>query len=186
MASQDPHFDFREDCGRIIQHLRGIEINFIALDFDKTLIECHTGGAWKNSVDSLARYIRPFFKAFIPAAIDANIYIAIVTFSPQVDLIREMLMDEFPGHGGKIVIRGMNDSWHYTGAGCSDGKQGHMASAVEEISDKSEAKITRRSTLLVDDDHKNIQHALSNGVKAVLFIPSQPELLTEHLMTLPS
>lgn len=94
-------------------------------------------------------------------------------------------MAEFPGYSEKIVVRGMNDSWRYTGEGPSDGKQGHMASAVEEISHKNKAMITRRSALLVDDDHLNIQHALRNGVKAVLFIPSQPGLLTEHLMTLP-
>ena len=45
-------------------------------------------------------------------------------------------------------------------------------------------KITRRSTLLIDDDAKNIEHALRNGVKAVLFQIKKPGLCASDMLEL--
>ena len=46
------------------------------------------------------------------------------------------------------------------------------------------APITRKSTLLLDDDHRNIRHALDNGVRAIWFDPKRPNKLLPEIMKL--
>ncbi|GMH52393.1 hypothetical protein TrRE_jg12363, partial [Triparma retinervis] len=76
-------------------------------------------------------------------------------------------------------------TWSYEGGGSQDGKQSHMASAVEELlSLNPTAAITRASTLLLDDDANNIKVALSEGVRAVWINPKEPEKMEEHLQEL--
>ena len=56
--------------------------------------------------------------------------------------------------------------------GSREGKQSHIASAVEELSAAhTHLRITRKSTILLDDDVTNITAAHSNGVRAVLYQP---------------
>lgn len=55
-------------------------------------------------------------------------------------------------------MRGEDGSWTYLGDGSHKGKQGHMASAVEELQSRFPcADITRASTVLIDDDRQNIE-----------------------------
>lgn len=63
----------------------------LALDFDLTVIDIHTGGAWQGTAEELATHVRPLFKHLILAACEANMSVAIVTFSPQVPMIRAVL-----------------------------------------------------------------------------------------------
>ncbi len=60
----------------------------------------------------------------------------------------------------------------YTGSGSTKGKQAHMASAANEIAHNDQISVTRRSTLLIDDDLNNIQAALRNAVPAVHLNPA--------------
>ena len=46
-----------------------------------------------------------------------------------------------------------------------------MASAAYELSAKYNIDITRRSTLLIDDDFRNIQIALKYKTPAIRFVP---------------
>ena len=62
-------------------------------------------------------------------------------------------------------------SYAYTGNGSQEGKQPYMASAAYELSAKYNIDITRRSTLLVDDDFRNIQIALKYKTPAIRFEP---------------
>jgi hypothetical protein len=121
---------------------------------------------------------------------------AVVTFSPQTDMIREVLRERFGqelamqvrfvlcilwcgacgaqaqsisqavNHQSTIItpqkkqipVRGEDGSWTYLGDGSHKGKQGHMASAVEELQSRfPSADITRASTVLIDDDRQNIE-----------------------------
>ena len=50
----------------IIAHLRSIGINLLAIDFDRTIIDIHTGGRWEGSAEELVPHIRPFFQELIP------------------------------------------------------------------------------------------------------------------------
>ena len=73
---------------------RGIRL--VAIDFDMTLIDRHTGGHWSKSAEDLRCSIRPVFLRLIPALIKKGLAVAIVSFSPQVDLIRSLLALAFP------------------------------------------------------------------------------------------
>jgi uncharacterized protein (UPF0333 family) len=232
---------------KAIQKLKELEINFLALDFDQTILDIHTGGSWKGTVEELYPHIRPEFKSLITSAIsetNAEIEIAIVTFSCQTRMVRGVIdhiidigLDEntkqnipgLIGIGGivdtssKIPIRGGDRSWRYNGSGSINGKQPHMASAVEELDTRREEEqtaeqqqrlninnttnssssrslmpmplplplplpsskpITRKSTLLLDDDDRNIHHALDNGVRAIWFDPKRPQDLLPEIMKL--
>jgi hypothetical protein len=84
-------------------------VNFIALDFDRTLIDVHTHGQWLESYDHLLSHVRPFFKTFLilalrrghllvplyPSFISVSsllgLLAAMVTFSPQTELVSDVL-----------------------------------------------------------------------------------------------
>jgi hypothetical protein len=59
-------------------------INLLAVDFDLTFIDVHTGGCWAGSVAALASRVRPYMKQLVEDALSSGLYVAIVTFSPQV------------------------------------------------------------------------------------------------------
>lgn len=50
----------------------GSQVNFLALDFDLTILDIHTSGRWPGTPEQLAQRIRPFFQALIPAAVAAG------------------------------------------------------------------------------------------------------------------
>lgn len=50
-----------------------------------------------------------------------------------------------------------------------------MASAAEVFERDRKVVITRNTTLLIDDDKTNIQIALDKGVRALWFIPEDPD-----------
>ena len=117
-------------------------------------------------------------------AFASGIAIAIVTFSPQVEIIRTVLENQFPGCASRIPIRGEDGSWEYEGTGKREGKHTHMASAAEELMSSLEMKITRKTTLLLDDDPKNIKVAHKHHVRAVLFHPTDVDLTISELLSL--
>ena len=182
-----------------VQRLKELEINFLALDFDQTILDIHTGGVYRGTVEELYSHVRPVFVQLIQAAQDANIEVAIVTFSGQTKIIRGVLdwimagehITNIPGSTNnnhfssrRIPIRGGDRSWSYQGKGSMDGKQPHMASAVEELEHRFNVDITKKSTLLIDDDGRNIRHALREGVRAVWFNPKKPHRLLPEIIKL--
>ena len=58
-------------------------INLLAVDFDLTLIDVHTGGCWVGSAAALASRVRPCMKRILDEALNSGIHVAVVTFSPQ-------------------------------------------------------------------------------------------------------
>ena len=99
-------------------------------------------------------------------------------------MIREVTRLLFPKDFQLIIIRGNDGNWFYGGQGSSRGKQPHIASAVEELSHAHAAQISRRSTLLIDDDAQNINDALVNGVNAILYAPHDPSCLQRGVAAL--
>ena len=73
---------------------RGIRL--VAIDFDMTLLDKHTGGHWYKSAEDLRCCIRPVFLRLIPALVKKGLAVAIVSFSPQVGLIKNLLALAFP------------------------------------------------------------------------------------------
>lgn len=53
----------------IVSGLESRSINFLAVDFDQTLINRHTGGEYSGPVSELVSAVRPFFRVLIPQAI---------------------------------------------------------------------------------------------------------------------
>ncbi|CAN0357044.1 unnamed protein product, partial [Ectocarpus sp. 12 AP-2014] len=113
-----------------------------------------------------------------------GIHVGVVTFSPQVSMISSVLKVAFPHVASQIPIRGDDFSWEYEGRGATDGKQSHMASAAEELTQTHAASITRASTLLIDDDVNNVNIALSEGVNSVWCNPKDPTSMITELLSL--
>ena len=183
---------------KAIQKLKELEINFLALDFDQTILDIHTGGSWKGTVEELYPHIRPEFKSLITAAIATNgeIEIAIVTFSCQTRMVRGVIdhiitigLDEnskqtipgLIGIGGivdtstKIPIRGGDRSWRYNGSGSINGKQPHMASAVEELDARREEETQEQAATEQRLSSNNTGNVTSNSSRSR---SSTPKLIT--------
>jgi len=118
-------------------------------------------------------------------AAQRNIHIAIVTFSRQPNLIKGVLEAVLGVElAATIPIRGGDRSWKYNGVGSREGKQAHMASAVEELEQSGQVQITKSTTLLIDDDKRNIRTALDDGVRAVWYNPDKPHRMLRDLAQL--
>lgn len=178
--------DLHTLCTEAVSRLNQLKINFLAIDFDLTMIDVHTGGTWKGTSMELASHVRPLFKQLVTeAAVNGGIKIAIVTFSPQVRNIGDVLKVTFPDFHDSIPIRGRDKSWTYEGGGSREGKQAYMASAAEELGSIFPGEdFTKNSTLLIDDDVNNIKIALKDGVRAIWLHPANPYDLLENIRTL--
>mmetsp|Transcript_41555 Transcript_41555/g.50556 ORF Transcript_41555/g.50556 Transcript_41555/m.50556 type:complete len:620 (-) Transcript_41555:192-2051(-) len=152
-------------------------INFLAIDFDQTLINEHTFGHWKGTAGELVKKVRPMFAQLIPAVLSTNkIHVAICTFSPQTELIRGVLDKLLDTEDSKrVLVRGEDGSWLSSGDESQDGKQPHIASAIREFKKNGIDNITKRSTLLIDDDERNIQYGLEDGIRTIWLNPNKPD-----------
>lgn len=132
--------------------------------------------------------MRPLFLHLVQMATQNSIRCAIVTFSCQTDKIREVLELSFTSQTSDLIpIRGCDKTWSYEGSGMKCGKQQHMASVVEELHRKpylGVREVTKKSTLLIDDDPKNIRLCLKDGVRGVWFNPMDPERLLDDILLL--
>lgn len=173
-------------CSDAVDRLVDLNINFLAIDFDQTMIDVHTGGRWKETLPELAEHMRPIFLQLVPLATQRNIRVAIVTFSPQTKHIRDVLEHVFPTEiADMIPIRGNDHSWNYVGNGMKMGKQEHMASAAEELMAKPAlgvTDVTKITTLLIDDDPRNIRKSLKDGTRAIWFNPRDPDRLLDDIL----
>lgn len=52
-----------------------VQVNFLALDFDLTILDIHTSGRWPGTPEQLTQRIRPFFQALIPVAVAEGLWI---------------------------------------------------------------------------------------------------------------
>lgn len=170
-----------------ISKLKEIGINFLALDFDQTILDIHTGGRWRETLEELYPHVRPVFAQLIQAAVeDPDLHVAIVTFSHQANLVKGVLEHIVgPEAAQQIPVRGGDRSWQYKGAGSLDGKQPHMASAVEELESRNGGvQVSKATTLLIDDDVRNIRFALMDGTRALWFNPKKPHFLLQDILKL--
>eukprot|EP01041_Mallomonas_annulata_P002622 gene2622-5131_t len=171
---------------QIVRNLKSMGINLLAIDFDHTLIDVHTGGRYNGPPAELSNRVRTFFRKLIPRAMDQGIFVAIVTFSGQIPLIRNVLLDHFPDHAAKIPIRGnVKDTtpyfWRYDGKGSKEGKQAHIASAVADLESTHQVNIKKCTTVLLDDDASNIEFALNDGTYAVHLDVNRPDMMIDIL-----
>ncbi len=183
--SSSPYATSTSAIRSAVGRLKELDVNFLALDFDHTILDVHTGGRWNGTLEELFPHVRPVFVQLIGAAREEGIEVAVVTFSAQVHLVRGVLTWILgPEESRRVPVRGNDRSWRYDGRGSMRGKQPHMASAVEELEQRYGVEITRRTTLLIDDDDMNIRFALGEGVRAVWFDPNKPHKLLPDLIRL--
>jgi len=175
----------REQSSKAVDRLVKLNINFLALDFDLTMIDIHTGGHWKDTPAEMAKHMRPMFIPLLEEAHSKSIRLAICTFSPQVKHISEVLRIIYPDFHQHFVIRGRDKSWSYEGNGMRDGKQPYMASAATELQVRFPGEsFTKRTTLLVDDDNNNVGMALQDGTRAIWLNEDDPEELLYDMQNL--
>lgn len=168
-----------------VSRLQELGINLLALDFDQTIVDVHTYGKWDGTAQELAKHVRSEFRQLMNACCERNIRLAIVTFSVQVKLVKEVVENVVgPDHAARIPVRGADRSWSYRGVGSQEKKQPFIASAVEELEQSGEVEITKSTTVLIDDDRRNVRVALQDGVRAIWFNPDKPHHLLRDLSRL--
>lgn len=97
---------------RLVDLLINDGIKMLAIDFDLTLVSVHTNGEWMFTARPLASRIRPGFPELLREASRRGLRLAIVTFSPQVELVRDVLRAVLPkGDMERICIRGNTLDW---------------------------------------------------------------------------
>lgn len=156
----------------IIKAIKNLNLKLIAFDFDQTIVSIHTGGIWPDSAEKLAEFVRPCFLHLIPELLKCeSLFISIVTFSSQENLIRDVLRISLPyipiNQINKILIKGNTKLFidKYGLENCfSNGKQLHLNFCKEYLEDRvNNLKILNKDILLIDDDTENIEFARQAG-----------------------
>lgn len=160
-------------------------IKLLALDWDLTLVACHTHGQWYGKADELARQVRPVFHELVGAAVASGLGIAVVSFSSQHHLIREALAIALPNVN--FILRCSDNQWsvqeqhlrrYFPRAKGSPAKLKHVFSAVQQLTqankENSMDEVAPNNIVLIDDDQKNIEHARRNGMVGILMRPPEP------------
>nr|CCA15146.1 ATPbinding Cassette (ABC) superfamily putative [Albugo laibachii Nc14] len=169
----------------IVNVLRQTGARLVCIDFDSTFLTIHTGGEWEKPASELQKYIRKLFVHLIPCIRDAQIHVAVVTFSPQVALIKELLELCFGSAlAQSIIVRGDDSSCLLTSLGAQAFDPFHpdkalyfdrrcklryIASAATEASMTCCQPIQTRHTVLIDDDPANVRIAKDTGVAGIYF-----------------
>ena len=71
-------------------------VKLVALDFDKTFIDIHSGGIWNEPVDLLIPHVRLCMRDLLEIASNKGHYVSIVTFHRQAWLIKDLLQKVLP------------------------------------------------------------------------------------------
>ena len=102
-----------EKYSSMVQRLVSLSVKLIAVDFDLTIINIHTHGSWQFTSKALVSRVRPTFKHFLTAALKcSDLHVAVVTQSPQVSLVREVLEKALPDCDTSVIhIRGSDGKW---------------------------------------------------------------------------
>ena len=138
---------------------KGIKV--LTIDFDQTLVMVHTGGQWKSTYQHLSHAVRQFFVELITEALLKEFHVAIVTFSFQVKLIKEVLCYTYGKEmGNKIKVYG----W-YPELYKEIGKQVHIETCLNDINSENNISLTNKNVILIDDDNNNINIAKKNNIK---------------------
>jgi len=168
------------DCDKALQIVKEAGITLIAIDFDMTIIDIHTGGVWQDTATNLVPHVRPEFQCFISGLLDNGRIVTVATFSTQTDLILDVIQKAIQHERvDSIAVFGGDD----TIAGFERGKQSQLYHSIQYANQDYTtaqnsahpqiAQTTILSTLLVDDDPTNIEVAIAAGYKTMQYIPGQ-------------
>lgn len=51
-----------------MNRIQEVSINFLAIDFDQTFIDIHTGGVWPGTLEEIISHVRPEFRDLLVRA----------------------------------------------------------------------------------------------------------------------
>ncbi|KAH9525552.1 hypothetical protein Btru_001683 [Bulinus truncatus] len=182
-AAGKPSKQVRAKLDSFVVALTKKGIKLLALDFDKTIIDIHSGGTWSESVDKLIPHVRPCMRDLMESAVHRGIFVAIVTYHRQGWLIKDLLHKVLPRKvASKIYVQGNTADFMLrqrslsTGSADSssammarytlpelNGKQAHIAAVLEEIQKDHKVTLKNEEVILMDDDINNVRIASSNG-----------------------
>lgn len=175
----------KKDFMQLVTHLKRKGVRMLTLDWDNTVISIHTKNGWYETGEELSRWVRDPFRQLIKAALEAGIFVAIVTFSEQTELIIDALKHVFPRCCKKIAVFGNDESWEcscammqqfYRKSGIRRiGKLTHMCAAGLKKGCKK--PIICSDVLLIDDDKNNINAARDQGVRAYWLCTESPNAI---------
>lgn len=102
-----------EKYSKIVQRLVSTGIKLVAVDFDLTILSIHTHGFWPFTSKQLIQKVRPSFQQFLTVALNSgHLHVAVVTQSPQVQLVQEVLREALPNcDTNNIIYRGADGKW---------------------------------------------------------------------------
>ena len=114
-----------EKYSNIVQRLVNLGIKLVAVDFDLTILSIHTHGFWPFTSKQLIQKVRPSFQQFLTLALNSgHFHVAVVTQSPQIPLIQEVLREALPTcDTSKIIYRGTDGKWKEVKGISKEGKQ---------------------------------------------------------------
>ena len=159
--------------------IRFVDAAFIDFTFPwgvEPLHTCHISPCCKFLKIMLCTLVAQF-RDLVRAALKGGIFVAVVTFSIQTDLIVDALKHVFPKCCKKIPVFGNDERWACSSAMMTKfykrkgtrlvGKLPHMcAAAAASVKKKCIKPITFSDVLLIDDDKNNIKTARGQGVRA--------------------
>ena len=148
-----------------IKECKTAGIRMFAIDFDMTFIDIHTHGSWSDDHELLSEHIRPLFRLLVRELLSNGLILSIVTFSPQVDLIKDLLQFCFRDH-----VRLGENTFVCGALPTHIGKDEHIRSVCDQYAatDKG-TSLMPREVLLIDDDWFNIRTGRRSGVTSILF-----------------
>ncbi len=153
-------------------------IGLLALDFDLTVVDIHTGGQWTQGEHALVRHVRPHMQCLLRNGLLQGLHVAIASFSAQEALIRETLRLALqPVNITKMIVVGGDNYSEETG------KCRHLRTIRAVLAESSDS-VTSSTTILIDDDKRNIRLADADGYQSLWFDPDHPERLFQRIMSL--
>jgi hypothetical protein len=162
-------------------------IKLVAVDFDRTIVNIHTGGRYKQSASMLSSHYRPFFKKFLKEAQKVGLWVAVVTFSAQTALVADSMSIALGGESNinRCYLRGDDGSWvrpsnfnvtsNWRGRDMSRGKLGHIYSVCDHIQKLSNETISPTEILYIDDDLANVDIGRKAGICHSAWCPATYE-----------
>ena len=144
------------------------KVQLVAFDFDSTIVDVHTWGVWNGTAEELANHVRPDFQCYIARCLDQGLLVSVATFSTQASLISSVLEKAIPHEkatsipifGGDDVVKGF-----------VKGKQSQLHLSLEHFRQLSSPQLDVASTVLVDDDFRNINIARRDGYQTIYYKP---------------
>jgi hypothetical protein len=155
-----------------------VNIKLLALDFDLTILDIHTGGNWNSSAHELIPHVRAEMKCVIHRSLERGIHIAVASFSIQEQLIRSVLGGAI-AIAHEIIVRG--------GRNRSEplGKRKQLEEVVHDINTiHRNANVTPLTTILIDDDLNNVKRALTDGYRSLWFDPDEVNGFFQSIISL--